>query len=164
MSDNEVLKAKDTPNKIGSSCWALTCAGFIIMVMSAIAGPKLIGARSSGNEAAAIGSLKSIENAQRLHREKGSASYADLQTLGGAKLIDEVLASGAKQGFAFECQASTAHPSSAWAATAFPTVPGTTGDRHFAINHTGVIYWSKAPIVMDPKTCEAPPETKVLGL
>lgn len=163
MSENEVLRAQNTPKKIGASCWALSCAGFIIMVMAAIAGPKLISARSNGNEAAALGALKSIQNAQRLHREKGSPSFGNLETLGAAKLIDGVLASGTKQGYVFECQASTAHPSSLWAATARPSVPGKTGDRHFAITHSGEIYWSMTPIVIDPKSCEAPPETKQLG-
>jgi len=161
MSDLEGTTS--TPKKAVSSCWALTCAGFIIMVMAAVAGPKLISARSNGNEAAAIGSLKMIENAQRLHREKGSGSYASLEALGEAKLIDEVLGSGTKQGYTFECQASTANPSSAWAARAAPTVPGTTGDRYFVINHTGSIFQSAKPIVVDPKTCEVPLETDQLG-
>lgn len=164
MSENEVLKSKNVAKKIGASCWSLGCAGFIIMVMVAVAGPKLISSRLHGNEAAAIGTLKMIHNGQLLHREKGSAEFGSLKTLGVAKLIDDVLARGTKQGYEFQCQASTAHPSSAWAATAAPAVPGTTGGRYFAIDRDGVIYFSnEAPIAVDPATCAMPAGVEVVG-
>mgnify|MGYP003651920088 CR=1 FL=1 len=153
-----------TPKKLVSSCWALTFAGFIMLVMAAVAGPKLIASRVGGNEAAAIGGLKMIHNAQLLHHEKGGAKCASLAELGAVDLIDGVLASGTKQGYAFQCLVSTAHPTSAWAVTAAPLVPGETGDRYFAINQEGVVYTSdKAPIVVDPATCAMPAGAQPLG-
>lgn len=144
--------------KLASSCWALSCAGFIMLIMAAVATPKLVTSRIHGNEAAASGALRQLYNVQQLHREKGSETYADLAGLRKAELIDSVLASGTKQGYRFECRASTAHPSSAWAATAAPTKPGETGKRYFAIDAKGELMTStEGPFAIDPETCAVTP-------
>ena len=118
---------------------------------------KLIASRVPGNEAAAIAGLKTIHNAQLLHREMGQGQHTDLAGLLEGKLIDEVLASGSKQGYRFECRASTAHPASAWVATAVPLEPGKSGRRSFAINQEGDLYYSdEGPSEVDPASCAMP--------
>ena len=160
MGEVEASGAKKT----ASVLWSLGCAALIMLVMAAIAGPKLVSSRLHGNESAAIGALKTLNNAQQLYREKGNVSFGDLEALMGAEAIDQVLGGGTKQGYRFECAASTAQPASAWAATAAPLTPGTTGDRYFAINHEGVVYYtSTAPIEVDPASCAMPDGVQPVG-
>lgn len=105
-----------------------------------------------GNEVAAIGALKTISVAQSLHREgdkdrDGTLDYAaNLQELGQSALIDSILASGTKQGYAFELY-NGPQSEFEWFAIADPLVPGETGLRFFYVDQSGVIYYStKGPI------------------
>ncbi|HBP17193.1 MAG TPA: hypothetical protein DEA08_05270, partial [Planctomycetes bacterium] len=66
-----------------------------------------------------------------------------------------------KQGYRFECKPTTALDG--WWATAVPAVPGTTGDRYFATNQLGVIYYALAPIPVDPATGQPPEGTLLVG-
>jgi hypothetical protein len=118
-----------------------------VPIIAAIAIPNLLEARKSGNEAGAIGSLKTISTAQTLFREAdsdgdGVNNYADLRALGDAMLIDSVLANGDKQGYSFETLPGAEAPEFTWWAVARPIVQGNTGDRTFYTNHSGVIYYS----------------------
>jgi len=130
-------------------------------------GEQLEEARRHGNEAAAIGALKTITTAQALFREGDKDNNevfdyaADLATLGKTQLIDEVLASGTKQGYRFElCRGSEA-PEFLWMAVASP-VDGT--GRHFVINQSGVIYYSnEAPFALDRAKCEIPKNATPVG-
>ena len=130
----------------------------IFAVIAAIAVPNLIEARKQGNEAAAIGALKTISTSQMLYREgdkdaDGELDYGTLTELGQHDLIDSVLASGTKQGYFFEVRVSPDNPEFEWAAIANPAVPGTTGDRAFFISHMGVVYFSpKAPVALGDGT------------
>lgn len=114
-----------------------------------------------GNEAAAIGALRAISSAQSLFREGDKDSnnvldYADsLEALGKPDLIDRVLAKGTKNGYRFVvCRAEGDSGQFCWMATASPVTPGKTGDRHFATNQSGVIFYSDKPIPLDLKQCE----------
>ena len=118
----------------------------IIAIIAAIAIPNLIEARKGSNEAAAIGALRTLNTAQSLFREgdkdhNGTLDYSStlglLQT--SANLIDSVLSSGTKQGYAFTITASTQFT---WSATAGPLTPGKSGDRYFFIDESGVIRFS----------------------
>lgn len=108
-------------------------------------------ARKYGNEAAAMGALRTISTAQTLYREadkdgNGELDYApDLAALGKTNLIDKILASGKKNGYRFKLTRSKKAPEFMWMASASPLEPGKTGDRHFAINHEGVTYQSLKP-------------------
>lgn len=105
----------------------------------------------SGN-GAAIGALKAISNAQILYREgdkdgDGTLQYSsNLRALtntgpsGTEDLIDEVLASGTKQGYVF---AITSASEFGFTVNADPLEPGETGDRYFGANMKGEIYYSK---------------------
>ncbi len=148
----------------------------IIAIIAAIAIPNLIEARKHGNEAAAIGALKTLGTAQTLFREADkdgdvTLDYGTLGDLASANLIDEVLGSGTKQGYLFEAvngsTNNTANDPSGeftWMANADPAAPGTTGDRYFATNQTGVIYYTtNAPITVTANTdfdITAPPVGK----
>lgn len=135
----------------------------IIAIIAAIAIPNLLSARKNGNEAAAIGGLKAIANAQTLYREgdkdgNNTLEYAgaigDLHSSGAATedLIDQVLANGTKQGYDFTVTAGM-NDQFVWFANANPTVAGTTGDRRFGGNMAGLIFFdSAAPIGFDAMT------------
>ena len=151
------------PKKASALLWSCMVAGVVIFFMAAVAGPKLIGSKLYGNEAAAIGALKTIQTSQGLYREQGHADYAGLQDLEGANLVDTILGGGTKQGYVFECRASIAHPNSAWWASASPEEPGESGSRYFAVNHEGVIHYSPEPIKIDPATCLIPSGTTPVG-
>lgn len=124
-------------------------------------------ARRHGNEAAALGALKTITTAQALFREgdkdgDGNFQYSgSLGALGKTQLIDEVLASGTKQGYRFELCAGSEAPEFLWMAVASP-VDGK--GRHFVINQSGVIYYSnEAPFALDRVTCEIPRSATPVG-
>jgi hypothetical protein len=132
--------------------------------------PELGEARKHGNEAAAIGALRTLSTAQSLHREgdrdgNGEYDYApDLRALGATDLIDRVLASGEKQGYRFElCNGSEA-PEFLWMAVAHPIEPGRTGDRWFVTNQAGVTFYSTdGPFELDRETCEIPESALPVG-
>ncbi|MCO5171725.1 MAG: hypothetical protein M9894_35935 [Planctomycetes bacterium] len=142
--------------------FGLVC--FVGMV-AAIAVPNLIGARKAGNEAAAIGALKTVSTAQVVFREgdkdrDGVLNYArSLQDLSDTFLIDPVLGSGLKQGYRFELHAAD---DDTWMALASPAVEGTTGDRYFVVNHDGVVHYSYMPMDFTAD-CSIPPEALPLG-
>lgn len=139
----------------------LVVAGFcllsvpLVAVVAAIAIPNLIEARQAGNEAAAIGAMRTISTSQSLFREADKDGdevfdYGSLQELSDSQLIDSILGSGTKQGYLYGCTADPQDPEFRWSAWANPAVPGTTGGRYFATNQTGVIWYSKtAPVQLD---------------
>ncbi len=119
----------------------------IIAIIAAIAIPNLIEARKHGNEAAAIGALKTVSTSQTLFREgdkdgNGILDYGTLAQLSDATLIDGVLGSGTKQGYLFTTAPGDDTPEFLWFAVANPASPGTTGDRYFCTNHAGVIFYT----------------------
>lgn len=144
--------------------------GFVCLIgmIAAVAVPNLIDARRHGNEAAAIGALKTIYTAEVLYREgdkdqDGLLDYGDLQELSDASLVDSVLGSGRRQGYVFQVAVSPTAPEDAWMATASPMTPGTTGTRYFMINQDGVIYHSTtAPFAITPD-CAPPPGALPVG-
>ena len=144
-------------------------------IIAAIAIPNLIEARKNGNETSAIGALKTIGTAQSLFREAdkegdGNLDYGTLNELAGGGggmrmgLVDSVLGSGTKNGYIFECSYSAETSEFIWFATARPAVPGTTGDRFFATNHEGVIYYNATgPFVLNTDDCTMPANAVPVG-
>lgn len=120
----------------------------IIAIIAAIAIPNLIEARKQGNEAAAIGALRTLNTAQSIYRESGkevvsgASQYADnLAELSatGTDLVDDVLGTSSKQGFNFLISADAAGYNWDGQANAATT---NTGNRKFYTNQSGVIYFS----------------------
>jgi prepilin-type N-terminal cleavage/methylation domain-containing protein len=134
----------------------------IIAIIAAIAIPNLIEARKHGNEAAAVGALKTITTSQSLFREGDKENdqnfdYGSLAELSGQQLIDGVLGSGTKQGYFFACSYGSTTSEFLWYATANPAVPGTTGDRYFATNQAGVVFYTQtATITLNSVDCLLP--------
>ena len=145
----------------------------IIGIIAAIAIPGLLRARISANEASAIGSLRAVNGGEQAFASScGSGGYAvtlddlakppaggaqgfispDLSTNGVTK-SGYVITLGADGngavaiGPAAACNGSANQPMSAYAVTADPVTPGSTGTRYFAIDTRGTLFWSgTAPI------------------
>jgi type IV pilus assembly protein PilA len=139
----------------------------IIGIIAAIAVPGLLRARMSGNEASAIGSIRTLSSAEATFASScGAGGYAgsladlaDPPTAGGPGFIPGDLAaavddSNLKSGYYFEVSdnMSTTVTSNANAicnsatetfteflATATPGDPGTTGTRYFLTDQSGQI-------------------------
>ena len=112
----------------------------IIAIIAAIAIPSLLAARISGNEASAVSSLRTLTTVQEQYRTRFGAYSATLTDLGTAGYIDNVLAAGQKSGYNFENSAAVLNTN--WSIEANPVTPGTTGERYFFVNETGVIRFS----------------------
>jgi prepilin-type N-terminal cleavage/methylation domain-containing protein len=112
----------------------------LIAIITAIAIPNLTAARKAANEVAAISALRSICTAQTHYRMRFGA-YASLADLTAATTIDDSFADALRSGYLFT---STATPTaSRWELNADPQTPGQTGDRHFFVDHSGVIRFNE---------------------
>lgn len=153
---------------------ALGCSVGLLVVLflcALAATPGVHARRRHGNEAAAIGALRTIGTAQALFREgdregDGRHDYAgNLGELGERRLVDEVLAGGRKQGYLFRVVHSATTPELRWAAAADPAIPGVTGERYFFVDHTGVVYYgTTGPAPLEPTGAATPaPGWKPVG-
>jgi type IV pilus assembly protein PilA len=138
----------------------------LILIIAAIAIPSLLRARMAANEASAVGSLRTISIAAVSYSATYPNGFPpSLDSLGGsgtatcdhAGLIDPSLSSGQKSGYAFSYalvsqsrlaprvspEAIQAGCSQAggtgYAASADPIARGTTGQRSFYTDQTGII-------------------------
>jgi type IV pilus assembly protein PilA len=152
-----------------------------IMIVAAIAIPNLLRAKIAANEASAVGSVRTIETAAISYRATYSNGYPPgIQEMGGntnatcdhAKLIDPILASGQKSGYTFtyiwvipkgqnrdvpspEAAANgcTSRGGDSYEVNADPITRGTTGQRSFFADQTGVIRFN----VEGPATSDSAP-------
>ena len=151
----------------------------LILIVAAIAIPNLLRARTAANEASAIGSLRTIDQAAITYSQTYKNGYpANLEVLTGiglpscdhAGLIDGVLASGTRDGYVFTYQPTSgplpesiasspvANGCSVPGAAGFtvnadPIRRGTTGQRSFFVDQTGVIRFDDS----EPATAESTP-------
>ena len=109
----------------------------IIGIIAAIAVPNLLQSKAAANEVSAIGSLRTIVTAEITYSATvGSGAYAaNLTALSTQSLIDASLGSGAKGGYDFDLTGTA----NTFTVTAEPTTPGTTGNRYFFSDDSGVI-------------------------
>ena len=109
----------------------------IIGIIAAIAVPNLLQSKAAANEVSAIGSLRTIVTAEITYSATvGSGAYAaELSDLSDQSLIDASLGSGTKGGYAFTLSGTA----NTFTVTAQPTTPGTTGNRYFFSDDSGVI-------------------------
>jgi len=144
----------------------------VIPCIAAIAIPNLIETRQHGNEAAAIGALKTVNTAQSLFREgdkeqDGNFDYGDLTELSETEVVDGVLGAGTKQGYLFRVDYCQTTSEFLWYSVANPAVPETTGSRYFMTNHAGVVFYRMdRPFVIDPvgnPAFEPPPDAIPVG-
>jgi type IV pilus assembly protein PilA len=122
----------------------------IILIIAAIAIPNLLRSRMAANEASAVGSLRTINTACVQYFTTYGIGYpaalanlgpAATASSGTADLIDSVLASNVKSGytFAYTAGAATNGIINTYQITATPSVVGTTGQRYFYTDQSGVI-------------------------
>jgi len=124
----------------------------VILIIAAIAIPNYMKSKMRANEASAVQSLRNIATAELVYSTTYGIDFSDnLLKLSGtgvspdqnnAGLIDQVLASGSKQGYTITYTPlvldAQGHPST-YSVTADPQVPGTTGQRHFYTDQSCVI-------------------------
>ena len=111
----------------------------IIAIIAAIAIPSLLNARKAGNEASAISSLRTLTTVNEQYRTRFQEYSNNLTNLNANDYIDSVLGAGLKSGYTFDYASTSANT---WSCSSTPSVPGTTGDRYFFANQTGVIRFS----------------------
>jgi len=155
-----------------------------LLIVAAIAIPNLLRARVAANEASAVGSLRTINTAAMIYATKFENGYpSGLHVMGGstagnsncnrAGLLDISLAAGHKSGYVFTytpqfpdgaaepvispragAKGCTAGGVSGYTVTANPMQPGTTGQRCFFTDQTGVIRFSANGV---SATADSPP-------
>jgi hypothetical protein len=117
-----------------------------ILIIAAIAIPNLLRSKMAANEAGTVGSLRTINTACIFYSTSDGGYPRTLASLGpvaaggragatSADLIDSVLANGQKSGYLF----SYRRTAEGYIVNADPVTPGTTGQRHFFTDQTGVI-------------------------
>lgn len=114
----------------------------IVMTLATIAISSVLRARHNANEMAAVASCRTIVSAaQNFYANSYPHAYpASLSELvlpvSNPPYIDNVLASGTKQGYAFTYSRADTE---SFRLNADPTVSGKTGTRHFFVDESGVI-------------------------
>jgi prepilin-type N-terminal cleavage/methylation domain-containing protein len=160
----------------------------IIGIIAAIAVPGLLRARMSGNEASAIGSLRTINSSQAAFSSSCAAGfYASVlpnlglaPLTGGTPFISPDLSAGnsvGKSGYnvtmvgvdpttaatADACNGVTAATlEGSYYATANPTSAGSTGSRYFWTNTLGTVYQDTAATIAHTSGVTAPAVTTTL--
>jgi type IV pilus assembly protein PilA len=138
-------------NQKGFSLIELLIVVAIILVISAIAVPSYMRSRMQANEASAVGSLRMVNTAAITY----SSTYVDvgfptnLADMGGvnpctaaatsACLIDDTLAQGTKSGYSIAWTGDGVTPSVAYTLTGTPLVVGSSGQRMFCTDQTGLV-------------------------
>jgi len=153
----------------------------IIGIIAAIAIPGLLRARMSGNEASAIGTVRTVSSAEATYAGSCAgggyatvlADLAKLPTAGGVGFIPPDIAAGTKSGYTVvlgsqndalsvvTAKGATCNLSSVDALAGFrvsntPVSKGSTGTRSFGTNHTGTLY-------QDAQQAAAMPDPLVAG-
>src|SRR5262250_2319097 len=111
----------------------------IILIIAAIAIPNLLRSKMAANEASAVGSLRTLNTACITYSTTYGPGYP--ATAATADLIDGVLAGGTKSGYTFVYAAGAAVGGQipTYTITADPVNRGTTGQRGFFTDQSGVI-------------------------
>jgi type IV pilus assembly protein PilA len=127
-----------------------------ILIIAAIAIPNLLRSKMMANEASAVTSLGTLNEAALLYSNTYGKFPPELSNLGptatgaspsadAADLVDSVLASGTKTGYVFHYQTfQITDPDGKNRVTVYtiasdPVLPGSTGRRHFFTDQTGTI-------------------------
>jgi type IV pilus assembly protein PilA len=157
----------------------------IIGIIAAIAVPGLLRARMSGNEASAIGSLRAINSSQSTYASSCAAGGYAVTLLDLAKLPansnasfispdmgtgNPVIKSGYTVGLALDATAGvnanvtpsantcngSGNAASGYFANAVPVTQGSTGQRNFATDARGTIFYDNAAPIANPVPAAQP--------
>ena len=156
----------------------------IILIIAAIAIPNLLRSKIAANEASGVGSVRTINTAEVSYSSSWGTGYAvAITNLGGpagciavaatACLLDPALSTApyTKSGYTFVAVGGNLinNIMNTFEVNASPAVPGTTGQRAFCSDQSGVIKFNVAgaPIGTAPGTCgavaTAPGQTGPIG-
>ena len=112
----------------------------VIGIISILAVPNFMRSRLFANETSAIASLRVIVTSEITYAStSGNGSFGSTQDLLDEGLIDAALGSGTKDGYNLTL---TPDGSTGFTVTAVPVAVGTTGQRGFFADETGVIRYS----------------------
>jgi hypothetical protein len=143
----------------------------------AIAIPSMMKARTSANESAAIGDMRTVVSGQAAYQAANEGFYGELACLSApgtcmkgyagptfldAKLTSLEAKSGYRRAFHPGKKAARARSLEGFAYTAVPVEPGKTGTRSFCIDFTGVIRVDPRGGEIRPVGGECPPSLEVL--
>lgn len=137
----------------GFSVVELAIVMAIILLLVAIAVPRMFQARVRANDASAEASIHAINVAQAtyinsyprvgyansLDKLGGHDSNCDTVNAANACLIDSELASGIKGGYVFELLGDGSVPDTSYRVTAAPIAVGASGSCAFFSNQTGIV-------------------------
>ena len=178
ISNSEVRKLRlgpMVPKQKGFSLIELLIVVAIILIIAAIAIPNLLRAKIAANEASAVGSTRTIVTAEISYSNSfqiGPAVLLSLATpaggcpgtgaaVGAACLIDSNLAAGQKSGYLFSAVpngglGTASSPNTGFEENATPITVGTTGQRSFCADMSGVLHFKTtgAPIGTGAGTCQ----------
>ena len=156
-----------TKKQKGFSLIELLIVVAIILIIAAIAIPNLLRSRMAANEASAVGSIRTLNTAAITYNSTyGNGFPPSLTAVGtstgavsctNAQLVDSVITGGTKSGYTFALNAGTVALTSAssscsggygysdgYTVTATPITVGTTGQRGFCSDASGVIRFNAA--------------------
>ena len=150
-----------TKREKGFSLIELLIVVAIILIIAAIAIPNLLRSRMAANEASAVGSIRTMNTAAISYNSTYGNGFPGLLSQIGttgtaavscdnAELLDSVLTAGTKSGYTFKVLAgnglgskptgcSNAGSTDGYGVVATPVTVGTTGQRSFCSDASGVI-------------------------
>jgi type IV pilus assembly protein PilA len=127
----------------------------IILIIAAIAIPSLLSARMAANEAPAVASIRTLTTAEHAYvqsfpdigftcniAELGPPAPGNPISSTAAGVIDEIVATGVKQGYNLSLTNCAGTPQTTFSSAAVPVTPGTTGMRSFCSNASGIVQYA----------------------